>query len=384
MARPATRNSKKTKPLKLSDTKIGTFTADELRKELDKGKISIPDNSLKPHLQALYKVDNDGDEDEMEENVEEEGEEEEEEPVSGADDEKEAPEARSVRKGKETAPGRAYTAKASDVPGDLPTPDVLKLCLTIVHSHVGRTRIIPPLDDNSISTPQDLLARLNKLPKLDNTKLDNTKSVARAFAEENSKTSAQFLSVIQKLYGDMIISAPEELIVKSMPKEIIQFVVAHPTEKLKAGFDREGGNSRQADVYFHGTSIGSLHSILLDGFTSPTAGYLSLVQELSTSFLFAFKCTVIPPGFAWDGVSFSNHGVILGCEVVNVPKRVAYGGVHTTQNFGSRSDADPDKVAAGFRDVGFLDPVECCPMNSSYQPHFHLNPYMTLSDAFDI
>ena len=54
IATPAPRTAKETEPVKHSDTKIGTLTADKFREKLKKGKIRSPENSLKPNLQVLY------------------------------------------------------------------------------------------------------------------------------------------------------------------------------------------------------------------------------------------------------------------------------------------------------------------------------------------
>lgn len=197
----------------------------------------------------------------------------------------------------------------------------------MLHGHLGRTQTAPLLRNSPITSPQSLLSLLKKLPRL-----DTTEEIARAFDNNVSKTTAQVLSAIHNLYADMIIIAPADLRVKGFPEEILQFVVARPTDELRVNFDGEGGDTRNTEVYFHGTSIGSLHSILFDGFEPPSKDLLWLAKQPGHSGSFAFKPTSIAPDFQWNAVPFSNHGVLLGCEVVNA---AGSPNIHVTQSFAS-------------------------------------------------
>ncbi|KAG4418685.1 hypothetical protein IFR04_008221 [Cadophora malorum] len=311
IATPAPRTAKETEPVKHSDTKIGTLTADKFREKLKKGKIRSPENSLKPNLQVLYKTRNRDEEEatdeSSEEDVEAEEEQEDEETVSGAYEEEEIAKAKSVRKTKEEASNRASTSKAANQDRELPTSVALNLFLTMLHGHLGRTQTAPLLRNSSITSPKSLLSLLKKLPRL-----KTTKGTARSFDKNVSKTTAQVLSAIHNLYADMIVIAPADLRVELFPEEILQSVVARPTDELRVKVDVNGGDSRKTGVYFHGTSIGSLHSILFDGFKAPT-GSLWLAQQPGYSCYYAFKRTNITPGFEWNAVPFSNHRATMEC-----------------------------------------------------------------------
>jgi len=242
-----------------------------------------------------------------EEDVEAEEEQEDEETVSGAYEEEEIAKAKSVRKSKQKASNRASTSKAANQDRELPTSVALNLFLTMLHDHLGRTQTAPLLRNSSITSPKSLLSLLKKLPRL-----KTTKGTARAFDNNVSKTTAQVLSAIHNLYADMIVIAPADLRVELFLEEILQSVVARPTDELRVKVDVNGGDSRKTGVYFHGTSIGSLHSILFDGFKAPT-GSLWLAQQPGYSCYYAFKRTNITPGFEWNAVPFSNHRATMEC-----------------------------------------------------------------------
>ncbi len=150
-----------------------------------------------------------------------------------------------------------------------------------------------------------------------------------------------------------------------------QFLLANASPELEMAFAAHIKNPQSSfHILFHGTSLDRLHAILCQGLRVPSgtalmrhaAAYgngIYVADEPATAWLYAEATSCGSALSGWKHGSFSNHRVLLGCELVG--EKPGTNGIHVI--------TDPTRLMVRY--IFLLDPYARLPQAKDVGPAMH-------------
>ncbi|KIX08550.1 uncharacterized protein Z518_03206 [Rhinocladiella mackenziei CBS 650.93] len=217
--------------------------------------------------------------------------------------------------------------------GDLrDNPAVVDLILSSIHASAAAGNDSVLLDGCPIQNSADILARLNRIPRL--APLASSGSLALSVRNLGRECEA-LLSWACISYRGFIVPATDLLKIPNMPG-VKQFVLANTFPELEAKFavklgtSNRGASATNTRVVFHGTTLDRLYPILRNGlkiYSTPPlrqnghayGSGLYVAAEPVTSLSYARSGTLANAS-GWTKGTLRNHSrLVLGCELIDVP-----------------------------------------------------------------
>ncbi|KAB8304105.1 hypothetical protein EYC80_003526 [Monilinia laxa] len=135
------------------------------------------------------------------------------------------------------------------------------------------------------------------------------------------------ISHITSKYTGILTPAKNDMIMPGFPPSVAQFLVVRPPKNLTGRLSQSNNANGGRMVLFHGTVLSFLPTILLEGLKAtsthavrPHKRTLWMAEEPATSYLYAARLPYEGDARRWEDNSYSDCGVLLGCEFLGTRK----------------------------------------------------------------